>query len=115
MQCVSNEFETPGGTTLWVPEVTEDVKPYVGQLFEDLQDAYVYYLRYAFVGRFGVRSSTQKRLKSKLVCEKHYICSKAGYPEKTKQDTLKETEKRQTKVRLKREFPISKSLGAQHD
>lgn len=69
-----------------VPEVHESMKPFVGQIFERLQDAEEFYRRYAKEARFGVRIGPHTDLNGVRRWQR-WLCSKQGYRSKKKVDS----------------------------
>ena len=68
---------------IFIPNVSEDIKPKVGMSFYSLEEAYEYYVQYAKTCGFNVRKASTKYNNAKVAEErevvlKKYFCSKQG-------------------------------------
>nr|GFA18001.1 protein FAR1-related sequence 5-like [Tanacetum cinerariifolium] len=68
---------TPNGTPYWRPDLPEDEKPKLGDIFDTFDDGYNMYKVYSEKGRFNIRKSGIKRYKGK-VTHMYVICNRAG-------------------------------------
>lgn len=84
----STMIETDEGEIRWIPEVEEDVKPVLGQVFDTIDDCIEMYERYAYQAGFDTRLSTSKRTNSGVVKLKYILCNKEGKPQGVSIDTL---------------------------
>nr|GEV63384.1 protein FAR1-related sequence 5-like [Tanacetum cinerariifolium]GEZ21800.1 protein FAR1-related sequence 5-like [Tanacetum cinerariifolium] len=57
---------TPNGTPYWRPDLLEDEKPKLGDIFDTFDDGYNMYKVYSEKGRFNIRKSSIKRYKGKV-------------------------------------------------
>nr|GEY59618.1 hypothetical protein [Tanacetum cinerariifolium] len=68
---------TPNGTPYWRPDLPEDEKPKLGDIFDTFDDGYNMYKVYSEKGRFNNRKSGIKRYKGK-VTHRYVLCNNAG-------------------------------------
>nr|GEV45997.1 protein FAR1-related sequence 5-like [Tanacetum cinerariifolium] len=68
---------TPNGTSYWRPDLPEDEKPKLGDIFDTFDDGYNMYKVYSDKCRFNIRKSGIKRYKGK-VTHRYVLCNKAG-------------------------------------
>nr|GEW21433.1 protein FAR1-related sequence 5-like [Tanacetum cinerariifolium] len=68
---------TPNGTSYWRPDLPEDEKPKLGDIFDTFDDGYNMYKVYSEKGRFNIHKSGIKRYKGK-VTHKYVLCNGAG-------------------------------------
>nr|GEU71914.1 protein FAR1-related sequence 5-like [Tanacetum cinerariifolium] len=68
---------TPNGTPYWRPDLPEDEKPKLGDIFDTFDDGYNMYKVYSKKGRFNIRKSGIKRYKGK-VTHRYVLCNRAG-------------------------------------
>ena len=64
-----------------MPQVDEEKLPKVGQVFENIEDAYNAYNTYAKAAGFSIRRSSETRLNNQVV-RKKFVCSKEGCKKK---------------------------------
>ncbi|KAD5802416.1 hypothetical protein E3N88_13776 [Mikania micrantha] len=81
------------GKRLYIPDVEDGVKPKFGMIFKTLDDAYIFYTKYAAVGGFAVRKGTEYSDSRGVKKLKYYVCSKEGINKMKKVDTLDESYK----------------------
>nr|GEX58484.1 hypothetical protein [Tanacetum cinerariifolium] len=58
---------TPNGTSYWRPDLPEDEKPKLGDIFDTFDDGYNMYTVYSKNGRFNIRPTLAHRLKVALM------------------------------------------------
>lgn len=76
---ISDGFHDDRGLNkTWTPECDTKVKPYIGQLFSNINAAFDFYTKYAGLGGFTIRKSTQKKFDDGTVSVKYFVCSKSG-------------------------------------
>nr|GEW72126.1 hypothetical protein [Tanacetum cinerariifolium] len=68
---------TPNGTPYWRPDLPEDEKPKLGDIFDTYDDGYNMYKVYSEKGKFNIRKSGIKRYKGK-VTHGYVLCNRAG-------------------------------------
>ncbi|KAK1378880.1 hypothetical protein POM88_025624 [Heracleum sosnowskyi] len=61
----------------WIPKCDSKVKPYVGQLFSNIDTTFDFYTNYGSLGGFTIRKSTQKKFDDKTISVKYFVCSKS--------------------------------------
>ncbi|GJR91635.1 FAR1-related sequence 5-like protein [Tanacetum coccineum] len=66
-----SNFNTLGGTVYYIPKVFADVLLVKGTFYDSFDDCIVAYMKYAAEAGFVVRRSCQKRLRSRVVKQKH--------------------------------------------
>ena len=69
---------SPNGSTEWFPYCEDDKKPFVGLVFENLENAFDFYTRYAKICCFDIRSATTCKCKGVIVL-KYFVCSREGF------------------------------------
>nr|XP_043612093.1 protein FAR1-RELATED SEQUENCE 5-like [Erigeron canadensis] len=84
----TKKHQTPGGTCYDAPIVDDKLKPYVGQVLENLDECEKMYNKYALASGFDVRKSTQTTNNFGLVVSKYYVCNRTGNPKPMAVDTL---------------------------
>ncbi|KAK1396711.1 hypothetical protein POM88_006574 [Heracleum sosnowskyi] len=65
----------------WIPDCSTEQKPYVGQLFPDVDTSFIFYHHYGSTCGFDSRRSTERKNKLKKTTRKYFLCSRAGSPE----------------------------------
>ncbi|KAK1359958.1 hypothetical protein POM88_044432 [Heracleum sosnowskyi] len=65
----------------WIPDCSIEQKPYVGQLFPDVDTSFTFYHQYGSSCGFDSRRSTERKNKLKKTTRKYFLCSRAGSPE----------------------------------
>ncbi|GKA83603.1 FAR1-related sequence 5-like protein [Tanacetum coccineum] len=68
---------TPNGTPYWRPDLSEDEKPKLGDIFDTFDDGYNMYKVYSEKGRFNICKSGIKRYKGKIT-HRYVLCNRAG-------------------------------------
>nr|GFA66610.1 protein FAR1-related sequence 5-like [Tanacetum cinerariifolium] len=68
---------TSNGTSYWRPDLPEDEKPKLGDIFDTFDDGYNMYKAYSEKGRFNIRKSGIKRYKGK-VTHRYVLCNRAS-------------------------------------
>lgn len=64
---------------VYTPDVAEEYRPTLNQIFESLQEVYDFYNSYAKKAGFSIRSHSQKRGKiSDGISRKEFVCYKQG-------------------------------------
>ena len=81
-------IDTPGGSLYWVPKVSLSVLPVLGTEFDSLDACESMYRKYASEAGFGVRISSQKRLRCGYVKQKYFVCNREGCPKELYLNTL---------------------------
>ncbi|KAI3509089.1 hypothetical protein L1887_24115 [Cichorium endivia] len=85
-----------------VPYNIKDKKPRLGLLFSTLADAIDFYTKYGEEIGFDVNLSSQKRYNDGTVRIRYLKCSKAGFTETFKHDSINESESCKRKTTSKR-------------
>lgn len=75
----------------YTPDVPLSKWPQIDMIFQTLDQALGFYLKYTKLGGFTVGKTTQVT-KRGLITLKYFFCSKEGYKTFTKVDTLKDPE-----------------------
>ncbi|XP_019184756.1 PREDICTED: protein FAR1-RELATED SEQUENCE 5-like [Ipomoea nil] len=70
---------SPGLTKYWRPVCTDSLKPMVGQTFDSLDCAIVFYKQYAGYVGFDCRKGTIRRRRDGVVVERQVFCSREGF------------------------------------
>jgi hypothetical protein len=81
-------IDTPGGSLYSVPKVSLSVLPVLGTEFDSLDACEIMYRKYASEAGFGVRISSQKRLRCGYVKQKYFVCNREGCPKELYLNTL---------------------------
>ncbi|PWA71631.1 FAR1 DNA binding domain, Zinc finger, SWIM-type, MULE transposase domain, FHY3/FAR1 family [Artemisia annua] len=76
------------GKKFYKPDVSDDVKPLKGRLFNTLEDGIQFYKTYAKLSGFEVRKSTQYNTKDGKLRQKYIVCSREGFKPIAPMDTL---------------------------
>ncbi|KAK1414976.1 hypothetical protein QVD17_30742 [Tagetes erecta] len=77
----------------YIPDVLEDLKPKVGMTFDNIHHAFAHYCKYVVASGFSVRKATDSKSRNGVIKLKYYLCSKEGFNQKKKVDTLEENAK----------------------
>ena len=95
------------GKKFYKPDVSDDVKPLKGKLFNTLEDGIQFYKTYAKLSGFEVRKSTQYNTKDGKLKQKYIVCSREGFKPIKPMDTLvdKIDEQEIKKLKQKRKRP----------
>jgi hypothetical protein len=59
-------YQTPNGTKYWCPDVSIELKPVVGKIYNSWDDVYQMYESYAEKSGFSIRSSACKKWKGEI-------------------------------------------------
>jgi len=95
----THRYDTPGGTSYYMPIVDSKLFPVLGKIYGKLEDCEKMYRDYAYASGFDVRKSSQKTGGlSGRIRQKYYVCSRAGMPKKVSVDTLENAEKPRKKT-----------------
>jgi len=89
-------FETTcptSGKKFYIPVVAEGLKPKVGMIFDNLDDAHSFYSKYAKACGFAIRKSTEFNDCKGVLKLKYFVCSKEGFSRMKKIDTMVDTSK----------------------
>ncbi|XP_019161151.1 PREDICTED: protein FAR1-RELATED SEQUENCE 5-like [Ipomoea nil] len=70
---------SPGLTKYWRPVCSDSLKPVLGQTFDSLDCAIVFYKRYAGYVGFDCRQGTIRRRRDGVVVERQVFCSREGF------------------------------------
>ncbi|KAL9666590.1 hypothetical protein QQ045_000925 [Rhodiola kirilowii] len=82
-------FVSVSGKNYWIPKCPVEIKPVVGMLFPDLDQAILFYKEYARIAGFVVRLATSN-MSDGVVTRKYLVCQREGFREKCKKvDTTK--------------------------
>ena len=90
---------SPRGTHYWKPSCCIDKKPFIGQLFQSVDDGYNFYKDYGRSSGFDIRSSSVKYDKNKSVLTKYFVCNRQGFSDVDLSDIVN---KGSSKVRSRR-------------
>ena len=64
---------------VYILQVSDNLKPKVGQKFQSIDEAFEFYINYAKEAGFSVRSNSSKRCKgTNEVIRKEFVCYKEG-------------------------------------
>ena len=81
-------IDTPGGSVFWVPRVSASVLPKLLSVYDSVEECISMYEKYASEAGFGIRKSSQKRLRNGFVKEKYLVCNREGCPKRIYLNTL---------------------------
>ncbi|XP_057779721.1 protein FAR1-RELATED SEQUENCE 5-like [Salvia miltiorrhiza] len=85
-------------TNSYLPICEANKKPYIGQQFKTINDAWEFYKKYGAASGFGTRKSTAKKGKYGQILYRYFICTREGAkPESQKE--VPESSRRKTKKR----------------
>ncbi|KAM0026515.1 putative transcription factor FAR family [Helianthus debilis subsp. tardiflorus] len=71
---------SPGtGKIFYTPDVSESLKPRVGMVFDSIDQAYGFYVKYAHASGFSVRKNTSYNNSKGVLKLKYFTCSKEGF------------------------------------
>lgn len=62
----------------WIREFPKNKKPFVGQLFENIDSTFKFYMKYGRTCGFDYRRSTERKDKNNKTVGKYFVCSRAG-------------------------------------
>lgn len=80
------------GEKYWIPNCDDSMEPYVGQVFETLEQGTEFYKRYAASAGFTARNSTKhKRRIDNKVQTKHMLCNRQGQKNSENSKGLRKT------------------------
>ncbi|XP_022032940.1 protein FAR1-RELATED SEQUENCE 5-like [Helianthus annuus] len=66
------------GRRTFIPDVDDSIKPQMHMTFDSLENAFLFYQRYAKVGGFTARKGTQYEPRKGVLHNKWFLCSKEG-------------------------------------
>jgi len=98
------------GKKTYKPDVPVSSTPQVDMYFDSVDDAYEFYNNYAKLGGFTVRKSSQYDHKG-VTCIKYLVCSKEGYKNVKKVDTVNEGDGSSSNKSSDRRRRPSKRIG----
>lgn len=84
----SISYVYPSGAEFWIPQVPDNVIPYVNKSFSTLIEGEEFYNEYASIAGFSVRLGTQKYYKDGTIILKHFYCNKQGHTITTPYNSL---------------------------
>ncbi|XP_022027438.1 protein FAR1-RELATED SEQUENCE 5-like [Helianthus annuus] len=62
----------------FIPDVDDSIKPQMHMMFDSLENAFLFYQRYAKAGGFTARKGTQYEPQKGVTHNKYFLCSKEG-------------------------------------
>ncbi|XP_021988872.1 protein FAR1-RELATED SEQUENCE 5-like [Helianthus annuus] len=78
-QPVGNVQVSPNsGRRTFIPDVDDSIKPQMHMTFDSLENAFLFYQRYAKAGGFTARKGTQYEPRKGVIHNKWFLCSKEG-------------------------------------
>ncbi|KAL9685564.1 hypothetical protein QQ045_023015 [Rhodiola kirilowii] len=81
-------FASVSGRNFWIPKCSDELKPHVGMIIPNLNQAVLFYKQYARIAGFVVRLSTSNR-SGRIVTLKYLMCQRESFKGKSKVvDTL---------------------------
>ncbi|KAD7477614.1 hypothetical protein E3N88_00750 [Mikania micrantha] len=86
-QCPGEKSTSTVSGIFYTPNVGSPSKPRVGMVFNTLDEAFIFYQKYAKLAGFTVRKTTQSSIHG-IVTKKYFVCSKEGKKASQKTDTL---------------------------
>ncbi|XP_057770816.1 protein FAR1-RELATED SEQUENCE 5-like [Salvia miltiorrhiza] len=84
----------------YLPVCDSRKKPYMGQQFTSVNDAYQFYKKYGSASGFGTRLGSAKKGKHGQILYRYFICTREGYKPESQKDVT-ESSTRKTKRRRK--------------
>ena len=75
----SNASLSPGGTRYWKPLCCINKRPFIGQLFDTIDEGRNFYKDYGRVSGFDTRSSSAKHDKNNILLIKYFVCNREGF------------------------------------
>ncbi|XP_076908343.1 protein FAR1-RELATED SEQUENCE 5-like [Bidens hawaiensis] len=84
----SNVYQSPNGTTYWIPHVSLEYKPVPGTFYDKWEDVVTMYEAYAEKAGFETRLGTTKYNKEGILTHRYILCNKAGQPAGQNFDSL---------------------------
>nr|KAJ0200280.1 hypothetical protein LSAT_V11C600333110 [Lactuca sativa] len=85
---VTHDYVSPGGSSYWIPVVSENIKPKINSIFDSYTTTLSMYYNYASLAGFDVRLGPFRTTESGITTQRHSLCNQEGKPTTAKVDTL---------------------------
>nr|KAJ0194302.1 hypothetical protein LSAT_V11C800424540 [Lactuca sativa] len=84
----THDYVSPGGSSYWIPVVSDRIKPKVNSIVESCSATLSMYNNYASLAGFDVRLGSIRTTESDIITQRHLLCNREGKPRTAKVDTL---------------------------
>ncbi|XP_052621065.1 protein FAR1-RELATED SEQUENCE 5-like [Lactuca sativa] len=85
---VTHDYVSPGGSSYWIPVVSDNIKPKINSIFDSYTTTLSMYYNYASLAGFDVRLGPFRTTESGITTQRHLLCNREGKPTTSKVDTL---------------------------
>ncbi|XP_052626901.1 protein FAR1-RELATED SEQUENCE 5-like [Lactuca sativa] len=77
---VTHDYVSPGGSSYWIPVVSDNIKPKINSIFDSYTSALSMYYNYASLAGFDVRLGLFRTTESDITTQRHLLCNWEGKP-----------------------------------
>ncbi|XP_023734998.1 protein FAR-RED ELONGATED HYPOCOTYL 3-like [Lactuca sativa] len=85
---VTHDYVLSGGSSYWIPVVSDHIKPKINSNFDSYRAALSMYYNYASLADFDVRLGPIRTTESDIITQRQLLYNRVGKPRKAKVDTL---------------------------
>nr|KAJ0207952.1 hypothetical protein LSAT_V11C500292920 [Lactuca sativa] len=85
---VTHDYVSPGGSSYWIPVVSDHTKPKINSIVDSYSASLSMYYNYASLAGFDVRLGPIRTTESGIITQQHLLCNREGKPRTVKVDTL---------------------------
>ncbi|XP_023753803.1 uncharacterized protein LOC111902173 [Lactuca sativa] len=85
---VTHDYVSPGGSSYWIPVVSDNIKPKINSIFDSYTATLSMYYNYSSLAGFDVRLGPFRTTESCITTQRHLLCNRESKPTTAKVDTL---------------------------
>ncbi|KAL7606378.1 hypothetical protein Lser_V15G16982 [Lactuca serriola] len=85
---VTHDYVSPGGSSYWIPVVSDNIKPKINSIFDSYTATLSMYYNYSSLAGFDVKLGPFRTTESCITTQRHLLCNRESKPTTAKVDTL---------------------------